>query len=308
MNVYQIITERIINRIQEAEKNNESFHWIRPWSGGNTLPVSYVSQKPYHGINRLLLDAGCEYITYHAIQKLNESLPEDEKIYVKKNSKALPVMYFNTYDVKNEDGTPVLDEYGKPASKWYAKYYNAFNREDCTNLHAHFPAEKIKHTASKQTKLLDRYIKAYCLAEGLTMDVVEDGTKCFYRPEDHFVRVPEQAVFQSKYAYYSAVLHELIHSTSKGLDRRLGKGFGTDDYCREELVAQIGAEMLLNQFKIVCDQNEENNDIAYISEWVNHLRNHEREIVIAAQQAERACEYFMETAEKQMASRKKKTA
>jgi antirestriction protein ArdC len=92
------------------------------------------------------------------------------------------------------------------------------------------------------------------------------------------------------------------------MGRQLGKGFGSDEYSREELIAQIGSQMLLNRFKIVCDEPEEDNDIAYIEGWAKHLKEHEREITKAAIQAEKAMEYFIEIAEKQIAKRKPKAS
>jgi antirestriction protein ArdC len=306
MNVYQIITQRIIERINRAEETGEPFHWIKPWTGGCTLPMSYTSGKPYHGVNLLLLDSGCEYITYKAVQELNEVRAEDDKLYVKKGAHTIPVVFFNNYDLKDDEGNQLLDEYGNPAKKWYARYYSVFSREDVKNLHSHYPAERVIHTTSKETKLLDKYINAYAKAEGLTMDIVEDGVNCFYKPSQHLVRVPAKEGFKSIYAYYSSVLHEIIHSTSKGMGRQLGKGFGTDTYSREELIAQIGSQMLLNRFKITCDETEEDNDIAYISGWASHLKEHEREITRAAIQAERAMDYFVDVAEQQINKRKQK--
>jgi antirestriction protein ArdC len=288
MNVYEIITQRIIDRIERAKETGEKFRWVQPWSYGPVFPESYTSRQQYHGINLLLLESGNEYITYKAIQELNETLPEDEKLYIKKGSHTTPVAYFNNYDLKDENGNPVLDEYGEQAKKWYCKYYLVFNREDIKNLHSHYPSQKKVHTTSKETRLLDKYINAYAKAEGLTIDIVEDGTNCFYKPSEHMVRVPAKEGFNSKYAYYSAILHELIHSTSKGMGRQLGKGFGSDEYSREELIAQIGSQMLLNRFKIVCDETEEDNDIAYIEGWAKHLKEHEREITKADIQAEKA--------------------
>lgn len=308
MNVNEIITKRIIERIEDAKASGKPFKWVRPWSGGPTKAVSYTTGKPYRGINLLLLDAGSEYITYKAIKDMNESLAEDEKIYVKKGSHTVPVMYYDTYDLKDENGEPILDEYGNQAKKWFGKYYLVFNREDCRNLHSHFPAEKKLHTNSKATKLLDKYINAFVKAEGITLDIVEDGTNCFYRPSEHMVRIPDRAGFKSIYAYYSSALHEFVHSTSKGLNRKLGENFGTESYSREELIAQIGSQLLLNHFKIVCDEEEEINDIAYIDGWVSHLKEHEREISIAALQAEKAMNYFLEVAEKQLSSKCKKVA
>ena len=51
MNVYAIVTEKIINLLEQGV-----VPWRRPWTGGG-LPRNVVSKKPYRGINHFLLSA-----------------------------------------------------------------------------------------------------------------------------------------------------------------------------------------------------------------------------------------------------------
>lgn len=297
MNVYEIVTEKILERIKQAKENGQTFRWVKPWSGGPPFAVSYTTGLPYRGINRLILDAG-EYITYKALQDYRKTQPEDADIHVKAGSHKKPIFFYGTYDKTDENGNTILNDKGDPEQGRYLKFYSAFNIEDIVGVQSHFPAVKTEKTSTEQTELLDKYIAAYAEADNLTVDIVEDGSKCFYRPSAHMVRVPAKEGFTSSYAYYSSVLHELVHSTSKGLDRHTGQMYGSEQYSREELVAQIGSQMLLTHFKIADDNDDEENDIAYIDGWASHLKEHTREIVKAASQAEKAIQYFLETAEK----------
>lgn len=307
MNVYEIITEKIIERINEAKASGKPFHWVRPWSGGPSFPVSYTTQLPYRGINRLLLPAG-EYITFNSLQDYRKTQPEDAVIFVKRGAHKLPIFYYGKYDKKDEEGNPILDEYGNQEQGSFLRFYQVFNIEDVKGIHSHFPAVKVAKTSSKQTKLLDKYIAAYVKATNLEMDIVEDGANCFYDAESHRVRVPAKEGFSSQYAYYSSVLHELIHSTSRGIGRSLGKSFGSDSYSREELVAQIGSQMLLAYFQIAYDDCKFENDVVYIDGWASKLKDNVTEISKASIQAELATQYFLETAEAQINKVKKKVA
>uniref|UniRef100_UPI0040572E05 zincin-like metallopeptidase domain-containing protein n=1 Tax=Acetatifactor sp. TaxID=1872090 RepID=UPI0040572E05 len=307
MNVYEIITEKIIERINEAKDSGKPFHWVRPWSGGPSFSVSYTTQQPYRGINRLILDAG-EYITFNALQDYRKTQSEDATIFVKRGARKQPVFYYGKYDKKDENGNPILDEFGNQEQGSFLRFYQVFNIEDIKGIHSHFPAIKTAKTSSKQTKLLDKYIAAYVEATNLDMDIVEDGANCFYDAANHRVRVPAKEGFISTYAYYSAILHELIHSTSKGLNRSLGKSFGSDAYSREELIAQIGSQIMLTHFQIAYDDKEFENDIAYIDGWSSKLKKNVQEIAKAAAQAEKAMQYFLDTAEEHMRKCKKKTA
>lgn len=305
MNVYEQITNKILDKIKEAEEKGKAFHWIKPWTGGARLPVSYTSQKPYTGINFVTLDAG-EYITYKAFCDFKKTLSEEEaeKVHIKKGCHKVPIYYFGSMEKKDEDGNVIMEiKNGKKVPKlfWFMKYYTAFHMEDIEGLKSHYPAEKFDYTPDENMKILDNSILAYAKEEKLSIDIVEDGRRCFYSPSSHMVCVPQQSGFKSQYSYYSAILHELIHSTSKGLNRESGTFFGSQAYCKEELVAQLGSQMLLNYFGIVPEKEDEvMNDIAYIKGWADYLKDNKTEIVKAGCLAQNAVEYFISQVEKQL--------
>ena len=67
------------------------------------------------------------------------------------------------------------------------------------------------------------------------------GNKAFYVPALHYVQVPPQPAFFEQINYYRTCLHELTHATGhpKRLGRDLSGNFGSKDYAREELVAEL---------------------------------------------------------------------
>ena len=100
-------------------------------------------------------------------------------------------------------------------------------------------------------------------------------------------------------------MHEIIHSTSKGLNRDIGAEFGSEKYSKEELIAEIGSQMALNVFGIVPETEEQfNNDVAYIQGWAKYLKDNKKQILIASGKAQRAVEYFMEVSERQLMKEK----
>ncbi len=82
----------------------------------------------------------------------------------------------------------------------------------------------------------------------------------------------------------------MTHSTGQ-LSRlnRLSKPtfFGTEDYSKEELVAEIGASALVNHVGLETVSSFRNNT-AYIQNWLSILRGDKRFIVSAAGKAEKA--------------------
>ena len=57
INIYQMVTDRILQQLE-----NNVIAWRKTWRGGS--PANYVTQKPYNGINLLLLPYGGEWLTY----------------------------------------------------------------------------------------------------------------------------------------------------------------------------------------------------------------------------------------------------
>ena len=309
-NVYEIITNKILNRIEEAEKENKHFYFVKPWTGGCVFAESYTTRNTYYGINQLLLDGG-EYITYKALMDYKKTLPEEEaeKIKIKKGCHKQQVFYYGTMDKRDKEGNPIQTENEdgivENEKTYFVRYYNVYNIEDIEGLKSRYPAKHYDRTPTIHTQCLEEHIAAYARAENLTIDYVKDGGHCFYRPSEHMVRVPNKDEFKYDYGLYSSIMHEIIHSTSKGLNRDIGAKFGSEKYSKEELIAEIGSQMALNVFGIVPETEEQfNNDVAYIQGWAKYLKDNKKQILIASGKGQRAVEYFMEVSERQLMKEK----
>ena len=82
----------------------------------------------------------------------------------------------------------------------------------------------------------------------------------------------------------------MVHSTGHAsrLDRldRVA-AFGSEDYSKEELIAEISAAALVNQAGLETASSFRNS-AAYIQNWLSVLRNDKRFIISAADKAEKA--------------------
>ena len=102
--------------------------------------------------------------------------------------------------------------------------------------------------------------------------------------------LPIRKQFMSTAEYYSTVFHELTHSTGhfSRLNRLTQSAFfGSEDYSKEELVAEIGAAALVNHVGLETS-NSIRNSAAYIQNWLKVLRDDKRFIVSASGRAEKA--------------------
>jgi len=117
-----------------------------------------------------------------------------------------------------------------------------------------------------------------------------------YRPKTDTVLMPDKDSFIGVSEYYSTLFHELAHST--GHESRLKrKGitdllpFGTEQYSKEELVAEMGAAFLCGYVNI--EDAALQNQAAYIAAWKRKLENDSMILLQAAAQGQKAADYIL---------------
>lgn len=104
-----------------------------------------------------------------------------------------------------------------------------------------------------------------------------DSDRAYYSPMGDYVVVPRREQFAKQSEYYSTMFHELGHST--GHKTRLNRfradgssaAFGSEEYSREELVAEATAASVLNAIGME-EANTFRNSAAYIKSWASHLQ------------------------------------
>ena len=89
----------------------------------------------------------------------------------------------------------------------------------------------------------------------------------------------------------------MTHSTGhqSRLDRFRDSGshaFGSENYSKEELVAELGASALVNFLGLESKDSFRNN-AAYIQSWASRLREDSKLIVTASGKAEKAVNYIL---------------
>jgi len=123
----------------------------------------------------------------------------------------------------------------------------------------------------------------------------DGGQQAFYRPATDSVHMPGKTRFASVEEYYSTLFHELSHSTghSSRLDRKLDtnpKPFGSSDYGKEELVAEMSAAFLCSHAGIQPTVIE--NQAAYLGGWLKQIKADKKLVISAAGQAQRAADWI----------------
>lgn len=281
MNVYEVITNRIIEQLQR-----NTVPWRKPWSGVSNVPAqNLISRKPYRGINVWLLASSGFSSPYWVTYRQAESLGG----HVRKGEKSTPVVFYSTFDRERPNGA-------LEASKaWVLRYYNVFNTAQCDGLTV--------PTVAEDTRMPhERIASAEAIVSGMpSAPAIEHGKDAaWYRPSADVVGMPDLDRFTTAEHYYATLFHELAHST--GHASRLNRDtltktahFGRSDYSKEELVAEMGAAFLCNTAGIM-HADIEDNTAAYLKNWIAALKGDSRLIVQAATKAQQAAEYILGTA------------
>lgn len=270
--VYTYVTEKII---QELEKGN--IPWQKPWV--SCPPINYVTRKPYRGVNKLLLSRGGEYLTWHQIQQLGGK--------VKKGAKAEMVVFYKPIvkEVKGED----VEQDAETKVYYVLRYYNVFHIDDIEGIKSKI--QTFQHNPIQEAEMV---IQQYKDKPEIRY---QDNSKAYYSPAFDYINIPDKKYFKTIDEYYSTLFHEMVHST--GHPYRLGRfnsndkiaPFGSEDYSKEELVAEIGAAMLCNHVGIL--PNTIQNTGAYVRSWIKVLQNNKKFIVIASSKAQKAVDYIL---------------
>ena len=268
MDIYSEVTARIIAQMEEGV-----IPWQKPWVA-NGKAISRSTGKPYSLLNQMLLGRPGEYLTFKQCQEAGGK--------VKKGEKASMVVFWKFIEQKDE-------ETGEVKEVPFLRYYNVFHIDQCEGIVAKHTTETAFPDGAATLEAAQEIIYDYLGREGVKFSH-EEGDRAFYRPATDEVVLPIRKQFISTAEYYSTVFHELTHST--GHPKRLNRlskpsFFGTEDYSKEELVAEIGAAALVNHVGLETSSSLRNN-AAYLQNWLKVLRDDKRFIVSAAGRAEKA--------------------
>ncbi len=288
--VYGFITDRIIKELEAGV-----VPWQKPWVGGGKA-VSYVTGKPYSLLNQMLVGDPGEYITFKQVQELGGK--------VKKGSKSRMLVWYKPKQkpVLDENGNQKVDKNGEPVFTSFPliQYYNVFNIQDCEGIPPKWQADLDKMQDKAPIEQAEELIDGYIGNSGIRLLVDFHNVAC-YSPSDDEIMLPTLKQFATPEEYYSTAFHEMIHSTEH--EKRLGR-FKEDEavgmlaresYSKEELVAEVGAAVLMNKQGIDTEKAFKNS-AAYLASWLEVFKGDNRFIVEAMSRAEKAVAFIEETA------------
>lgn len=101
---------------------------------------------------------------------------------------------------------------------------------------------------------------------------LEHQDNAYYSISKDAIVLPEKSQFINGETFYGTLLHEMTHSTgAEGrLDRIKPAAFGSKEYAREELVAELGSALVASQYGITKTIKEDS--ALYLGSWLDVLK------------------------------------
>lgn len=277
-NVYDMVTNRII-----AELEKGKIPWQKPWTGVRDGAYNRITKRPYSLLNQMLLQHNGEYATFKQWQDLGGHIRKGEKSEIVCFWKILEQEETNKDTGEKESvKIPLL------------RYYNVFHISQVEGVEPLAPEQL--NDEVEPIEAGDKIINDYINREHLNF-VECKNNKAYYSPSNDTVVVPLKEQYNLINEYYSTTFHELTHSTGhKNRLNRLQSGavsaFGSENYSKEECVAEIGSATLMSIAGIETPKTFRNST-AYIQNWLQVLRNDNKFIVSASSKAEKAVKYIL---------------
>lgn len=270
---YQAVTDEIAAALERGV-----VPWHKPWNGG-VSPQNLVSRKAYRGVNVLLLSLSASaetpyWLTFKQAKELGGHVRAGERGSMVVFFKRLVVDDPSAKNGKKE--IPLL------------RYYRVFNVAQCERIDV--PATTFEGPKDDPNAAAESVIAEMPNPPAMR----HGGSRAYYSPAQDVVQLPERQQFESLAAYYATAFHELTHST--GHESRLARfdekaanaAFGSLDYGKEELTAELGTAFLCNAVGI--DHIEPS--ASYIDNWLRAIKSDRRLIVSAASKATAAADYI----------------
>ena len=292
--------EEMINSFIDCLKK-DTIPWHMAWS--TDRPVNAVTNTRYRGINKMWLSFIQKMEGWEDPRWCTFKQAQTQGWKIKPGSKGTRVEFWSLYDTEEKrkltqreakqlSDELTLEEF-KNRVKPISNVYTVFNGEQIDGI----PKYEEKTYELNTEELLQ---KRDTLLKNMNVDFSEGGDKAFYNPSRDRITLPEMNRFETEYDYMATLLHEAGHATGhiSRLNRDMTGVFGSPEYAKEELRAEIASAFTAQELGLDYEQNEHmENHEAYVQNWIDVLENEPNELFAAIKDAEKISDYLIEKGE-----------
>lgn len=295
MSKYSELIEKTAERMLDLMKQG-AIPWRRPWNDPNAPqkgsingPWNPSTGKAYRGSNTLILRGAQMAHGYEDNRWLTYKQAAAIGAQVKRGEKGQQIAYwdFSKTGKAQEGEQPAVEGEEKGyqgPSVFVATVFNASQIDGMPEPPPPFVMPDMVRNL-RVRELLDRH------QPKLSHD---GGNRAFYSIAADSIHLPKRHTFSDDESYQAILLHELSHWTGAKhrLDRDQTGRFGSEDYAKEELVAEISSCFISERLGIALGREHEEQHAAYLQSWMKALADDPRTLFRAASQAERIMTYL----------------
>lgn len=283
--IYRAVTDSIIAAIEAG-----AGEFVMPWHGHGApigKPQNAHTRMEYHGINVLVLWAHAHERGYQSGYWGTYRQWQEVGAQVVKGEKSSTIVFFK----RIEDGPEHEGE--QPSNRLFARASRVFNADQVTGWTP--PEERHPPGNAEVMESVATFIKA------TKAEVQWGGKMACYHIIGDFIEMPDVGRFRdtptstATEGLGATILHELVHWA--GAKHRLARFEGSitkADVAAEELVAELGAAFLCADLGVTNEPRPDH--AAYVSNWLQLLKNDTRAIFTASRLANQAAMYLHELA------------
>ncbi len=279
---YQEVTDRIVAALEAGTRP-----WQRPWNpdkaAGPAMPFNGATRRRYRGINLLLLGMSVlahgsgdpRWCTYRQAAGRGWQ--------VRRGERGTTVFFYKQLQI--EDRSAPAEAEDRTRRIPLLRAYTVFNGSQIDGI-APFIAPSLDEAPWQRPDATDIILR------NSGADIRIGGERAFYSPGTDHIQLPPEAAFASAEGWSATALHELDHWTGskKRLNRDLTGRFGSLEYAREELRAELASVYIGTTLGLPTDIP---NHASYLASWINVLKEDRKEIFRAAADAQRIADYCL---------------
>lgn len=275
--------QRVADEMSRYIEQNQTLPWLKSWNVHGIFPSNLQTKHEYRGINALLLGMYMQarsydtpyFVTMNGMKALGGSFTDWDG---DAHDKGLPIVFWKMVEV--EDKTTHENRIIPLLRGWTVWNVQHIDGIELPTM----PEPAFIDVPHAIANMEAAYVNPPRILH-VPCDVPH------YSPLLDKVVLPMQHQFTSIEGYAEAKAHELVHSTghSSRLARFDDNTNPHESYAREELVAEIGAAILMQRIGLNPDMPRMAD---YVRGWGSRIKDDPKMLITAANRADKAVSHI----------------